>query len=194
MPQETIRYSRKSLHRLGAFIGLSFCLLAAYVTYLVAPSLEGKKLFAGLVILALLYFPGWLTLLHEGAHIAYAYAHGISESQMTMKTSPHRFLGLPLRWRTSLNVQNIPKSIWLRFTLFPFVIPAAIAALSIYSPMFIVLALLILAGSGDDLAYILAVLRVPGDFVTTTDNEVIISSRPLRAIETSGKKTPKPRE
>lgn len=177
-----IHYSRHYLHRLGAFIGLSFCFLEASVAYLIAPYLRWSKLLVVLFALVLVQIPGWLTLLHEGAHIAYAYAHGVSESQMTMKTSPHRVLGLPLRWRTSLNMSNIPKSIWIRLTLFPLIIPAAIAALSIYSPGFIVLALLILVGSGDDLAYILAVLRAPGDFVTTTDDEVIISSRPLQAI------------
>lgn len=176
MPQETIRYSRKSLRQQGDLVGWLLFFLALATLFFV-PGREA--LFMGFFIL-FIYALGWLTLLHEGAHIAYAYAHGISGNQITMKTGTRRFLGLPLRWRTSLNMRNIPKSVWIRLALFPLIIPALAAVLSFYSPAFVLLALAILTGSGGDFVYVLAILRAPGSFVTTTDEEIIVSSLPLQ--------------
>jgi len=116
--------------------------------------------------------PTILTLLHEGAHIAYALSRGVRNDQVELDIDT---LDKPV---ISLNMTEIPKGTMLGILLFPLVFPLGIALPGIFFPSFrlttVGLAMLAMAGSAADIAYAAVIWRTPGDFVTATKDEIVI--------------------
>ena len=183
-------YSTDNLRRQGGLIGALFLALglASEAYFLCVGNVSFKEVAVASFLLLAFYLSGWLTLLHEGAHMAYAYAHGVKPEQVEMKSGTKKFLGvLRLRTLTSLKMHSVPKQIWLRLTVFPLVIPLSMVLLAFCSPAFIMLAFIVAAGSANDITYAFAVSRAPGNFVTTTGDEIIVSLSPLLTQGEKGK-------
>lgn len=196
------RFSRRKLQAMGMLAGkvyiIGLCLFAigviglairskiphsfAFSSPLAFYSVEGFALFVILSKIMPRKFDVLLWL-HEQMHIISARSFGISRDNIGYIANPTQ-PGVG----ALLTFIDAPKVSWLFVALFPLVIPLVIsmAFWRLSNPfMGLLLGSVILTTSFNDIACVLAVLFTPGRFVTTTEDEVIVSRHPLSGVPES---------
>lgn len=197
--ETTRRFSRLKLQSVGLLAGkvyiIGLCLFAfgvfgltvrgkapysfAFSSSLAAYSFAGFALLVFLPIITLRKFNPLLWL-HEQIHIISARALGVPRGSIGYIANPNQ-PGVG----ASLTFINAPKPVWEFLTVAPMIIPLVVLIIfwRLSGPfMGLLLGLSVLTTSFNDIAYALVVLFTPGRFVTTTEDEIIVSWRPLAGV------------
>jgi len=179
------RFSRREMHQKGRLLSVgwivfSLCLEGVlYFMFHLSPFPDSPfSVVWCLAIIALFTMTQlrfkWLLWIHEGAHIGYACSHGVPcEHIGYIAKTGQRGVG------ASLTFFNTPKKVWGRLTLAPLTLPLVLIMLAPFCLLLGVVGIMLMAYSANDFFYAGKVLATPGRFVTTTEDEIIVSFHPL---------------